>query len=911
MRAHRGLLLLLLLGPTAALAYWAETHEVLNKLAFQKGKWPSFTRAGQQVENADQYLSRVLFLNDGQYRMLKGVPFAPGKCVNDLCVYPRADLPTDEPIETHSAMRWLARGGLWEDGFRSYEEATKWGGLRAVNHFQVPVGARSASGGYSGLTTNAKNVATHVAYVDLLRSGIPAPSWAMGANSGGDDNHWSWVAVGESMVRFYTEEKVERRESGLAAALRSAGQVMHLIEDNTVPDHARDLAHPGDGYEEYVKDHLDVPMDLDPNEWTTYPHKYIEQKGIVAFWDRDVYSTSPGVTLSLTEPPGISEFTQANFLAWNVKNAGPVPVHFTTVPYTWEVGFGTFPWPRYFPPNGSSGYYGASVPGTYPLAKLMRFEADPTVYQPNDVNAPTLESTSNIIDDKCWKDYAPPLLRHALGYAQSVVPMMLQQARAEVVPDPAEPMTRAKVRLWNLAPGDSPYAVTWRVDEVQLLALNVPKEAGAPANAPISVTFPSDTVVPPGMMAESQSFTITAKQRGLLSAASYSVVIVKAHLGDTTKLPLTFGVPIPNAFPVVRQLELVDLTMPATVTTICDTNGCGDESVVVSVRQPFDQALRLSVELFAPEVDLLGAPADSRVKEAAAADARLAGLAVGSWIPTSTGLPDFAAPRWPASEVFSTSPANLSPTNTGRLFRLEDAKDMPTQGAVPLELTLHLSEFIQKDSEALAASESTHLAIWTTSGGLFLVRLVLWPLFGNQTAVRIATDFACDVPGDTVAPWISVGGCLSPASRPQCDMSPSKQYSYGKVTAPWSGVGGFVVGTDFTAAAVAGTNTLKIDSIGGMPVTSGFLGGIEPVCSPSTLSTWMQTTQTLACNPGPGGVLYSSTYTEGGPYCPSTPQKMVALSATLKPRWQYPDKDFWENTFGRKDQLPDFTLTAH
>lgn len=644
MRVDRRLVLLLALGPASAVAYWAESHESFNKLVFQKTEWPAFSRAGQSVATPDQYLSRVLFLNEGQYRTLKGVPFNPPRCLINTCVY-TADKPTDAPSESHSAWRWMARGGLWEDGFENYQQATRWGGLRAVNHFHVPVGARSAGGGYRGLTANSKNVATHIPYYDLLRSGIDATAWAMGANSGGDDNHWSWLAVGESMARFYTEESTERREAGLAGALRAAGQVMHLIEDNTVPDHARDLAHPGDGYEEYVKDHLGVLALLAPSGWTTFPLKYVEEKGLAAFWDRDVYSTAPAVTLSNSEPPGISEYTQANFLAWNVKMVGDAPVYFSTIPYTWEVGYAGFPWPKYRPPNGASLYYGGPVAGSLPLSKLMRFEADEYTFQPNDVDSPTLATMNNRIDSACWAEYTPPLLQHALGYARSVMPLVLQQARAEVVPDPAEPMTRAKVRLWNLAPPGSPYAVTWRLDDVRLMALNVPKEAGAPANAPIPVTFSADTRVPPGEMVESQAFTITAKQRGLLSAASYSAVIVKAHLGDAAKLPLTFGVPIPNAFPVVRQLELTDLTQPATATTSCDTNGCGDETVVVSVRQPFDQSMRLSVELFAPEVDLLGAPADARVKQAAAADVRLAGLAVGSWIPASGNLPDFAAPR--------------------------------------------------------------------------------------------------------------------------------------------------------------------------------------------------------------------------------------------------------------------------
>lgn len=911
MRRPRTLGLVALVVAAPALGYWAETHEVFNKAVFQKSAWPAFQRGGQPVTTPDGYLSRVLYLNDGQYRFLRGVPFSPPACFGNTCSY-SADKPTDAPTERHTAWRWTARGGLWEDGFENYTQATRWGGLRAVNHFHVPLGARSAGGGYSGITRNAQNVASHQPYVGLLRSGISTTQWVLGANSGGDTNYWGWPAVGESMERFYLEKTQERRESGLASALRAAGQVMHLIEDNTVPDHARDLAHPGDGQEEYVKDHLATLKDLPPGQWITFPLKYIEDKGLAGFWDRDVYSTSPAVTLSATEPPGISEYTQANFLAWNVKDVGGVQAYFSTVPYTWNVGFDAFPWPRYQPPNGATAYYGPSVAPSLSLPRLMHFEADEFTFQPNDVNSLNPATLNNQIDAACWADYAPPLLQHALGYARSVLPLMLPAARAEVVPDPTEPITRAKVRLWNLAPPGSAYAITWRLDDAQLMALNVPQQAGAPSNAPIPITFSTDTVVAPGTMAESLPFTITAKQRGLLSSASYSAVVVKAHAGDTVRTPLTFGVPIPNGFPIVRQLELTDLTTPATVTVSCDTDACGDETMTASVRQPFEQSLRLSVELFPPWVDVLGEPADARVKAAAEADVHLAGLAVGSWIPTvGAPLPDFNAPRWPASQTFGAVPPGLVQSGAARFFRADTAPDSPTPGEVPLTLTLRLNEFIRADPDALLASESTHLAIWTTSGALYLVRLVLWPLFARTPAAQLAADVAACGFSDVAVAWLSVGGCVSPSSAPTCDLGPSRQFSFGKVLSPWTGVGGFSVGPDFGGRAVSGTNTLKIVTLGGVQVPAMPLGGIDPVCSADELSRWGSRTVSLSCNPGSGGGRYESTYTEGGPVCASTRQKLVPLSATLRPRHDYPDVDFWRYTLGRTDPLPDFTLTAH
>ncbi len=104
-----------------------------------------------------------------------------------------------------------------------------------------------------GFNAQIPDFATGAPFIDLFRKGISVTRWVQNGTSGGKTNLWGYPTVVRSMQKFYRETDELKRDSALAAAFRSLGQVEHLIEDNTVPDHTRDLLHPGAGFEEYLK----------------------------------------------------------------------------------------------------------------------------------------------------------------------------------------------------------------------------------------------------------------------------------------------------------------------------------------------------------------------------------------------------------------------------------------------------------------------------------------------------------------------------------------------------------------------------------------------------------------------------------------------------------------------------------
>lgn len=306
------------------------------------------------------------------------------------------DKPTDPPSLSLPLYCWVVKGGFWEDGFSGMEDGTKWGGRRAVNHFHDPLA--TGGGGYTGLLD--ENALESTPMLNLVRRGISVTEWVMNAQSGGADgkNHWGYPTIGEGLHRAFSERELAKRESGLASAFRAMGQVMHLISDNTVPDHARDLAHPGDGFEEWLRDDARFKKlfgHTPAATWTIFPVRTLATDGIRAFWDRDVYSASPAATLSgLT--PGIAEFTNANFLAWSHLKRGPADIDFSTVPKNTGEGFKRsprlgslaptlaflplpridnlveYPWPQL---DSRDGNLFPSAPGSLPLPPVAVFDS--------------------------------------------------------------------------------------------------------------------------------------------------------------------------------------------------------------------------------------------------------------------------------------------------------------------------------------------------------------------------------------------------------------------------------------------------------------------------------------------------------------------------------------------------------
>lgn len=770
-----------MLVTTGALAFWAPNHQDINVQVLREGTpWGTdITRSGEAITSFDEYLQRVLYVSaepvpldsndeadtsneacrDNRKDLVIGVPFQ-----NSPREVMASDKPTDAPSLRLPLWCWVVRGGFWEDGFLNLTEGTKWGGRRAVNHFHDPLA--SGGGGYTGLTD--VNDFASAGYLNLIRRGISATEWVNNGVSGPYDgkNEWGYPTIGEGLHRAFTEEKLEKRESGMAAAFRAMGQVMHLISDNTVPDHARDLAHPGDGFEEwlardptYKKLFGHTPV----STWVVFPVRTLANDGLRGFWDRDLYTTSAASTLGGVTP-GIAEFTNANFLAWSHLKRGPLDLDFSTVPKDVGEGFKRlprlgshnaltlflrtdnlveYPWPRLAAQNGN---LFPSEPGSLPLPAVAVF----------DTNWANGFSGPNVLNTEAWRNYAQPLMAHAHGYAQSVLSLGLQPARAELYPAVSGTLGRVGVRLWNLWPASSPHALTWHVVDIELVSIK-PDNVVVPNGERVNPINTISQDVGPGQVLNT-SLELNFGQLATLARSTHVAVLVTGRINNAERTPLKFAVPIPNGFPMVKQQLTKDQTQlyTAPAQDCCMFGTCNKCGAQQAFRNPISQVVTGEIEIIPNERDIFMKKAPAEVKAAMKRDARVSGVALLAWNqPNAT----FGAPtRTMNATSLILLNSNLERINNGYWIRPERAPDAE-ESKINFTVSLDPRDFYvpatnDPTADGARATGTIYLAVWMTSGALYLHRLVFWPMAHNQAAQAVfGGEVQCQL---SSAPWIQL-----------------------------------------------------------------------------------------------------------------------------------------------------------
>lgn len=236
------------------------------------------------------------------------------------------------------------------------------------------------------------------------------------------DNVWSWQNARRSYLNGLTRSTEEERKPWLAAAFRSLGQVMHLVQDKAVPAHVRNDGHlDPDPYEVYIE----------ANARTIESYTPVFYDGPLGsgsnaplqLWDSNRYNgTDPNVTL--TRSIGLAEYTNANFLSndtlfsennlndWiplNDKHYFPFPRRSDTTLFsepTGASGNGYAIYRKYF--EKTSG--GVSVRHLATASRLYvpELEADPP---------PVVFG----LDDQCHSDYAEKLIPRAVGYSAALL----------------------------------------------------------------------------------------------------------------------------------------------------------------------------------------------------------------------------------------------------------------------------------------------------------------------------------------------------------------------------------------------------------------------------------------------------------------------------------------------------------
>jgi hypothetical protein len=167
-------------------------------------------------------------------------------------------------------------------------------GARSLNHFHNPLTNAGLSTNYSALTWATMPVGT--------QNFAPISSWY-------DVRNYYFKAL--------TSADKTTRDDYFAQTFQGVGQVMHLVQDMSVPAHTRGDKHPslfgigGDPYEKwFLKSTAPVISSYSSyNNYTPYTSSFI----IPQLFDSDQYGNNPSITTSANI--GLSEYTNANFLS--------------------------------------------------------------------------------------------------------------------------------------------------------------------------------------------------------------------------------------------------------------------------------------------------------------------------------------------------------------------------------------------------------------------------------------------------------------------------------------------------------------------------------------------------------------------------------------------------------------------
>lgn len=183
---------------------------------------------------------------------------------------------------THTSRGWIRYGSKRED-----DKAPP----RSKHHFYEPISEQ-------GLTDGA----------DFW--GRPSYEWALN----GDGNDWSWFDAQNYLFNALTNSSIQDRDDNFGRLFRSLGHVIHLLEDTSQPEHARNDNH---FFVTYIEGY-EKRMGARAFSYTAQSLNWRVQgingmRSLRDFWDKDLYigqQPPPGDQVAM----GLAEFTHSNYL---------------------------------------------------------------------------------------------------------------------------------------------------------------------------------------------------------------------------------------------------------------------------------------------------------------------------------------------------------------------------------------------------------------------------------------------------------------------------------------------------------------------------------------------------------------------------------------------------------------------
>jgi len=305
-----------------------------------------------------------------------------------------------EMFDGKEVFKWLNDGGEYEDsppfslgGFLT---------LRYLNHFHNPLtdlGFFDTGSGGSSLST-----------IEWFES--PAGT----QNSGGN---YSWYDVREYFYHALTDQAIKDREENFADTFRGLGQLMHLVQDMSVPLHTRNDGHLLYSYEKWVADNHDkllLSASVSFDQSAIGNVNPISSIPAANLFDTNQYDgPNPDPAVTLRPDIGLAEYSCANFLSRDTMFTDDFPFpkaeHCVIVLDT--------------PPNGipnldrkyissTNGHPGEQINHLAIVSYLDYFRK---VYFPN-ISSEQLPVS---LDPACYDEYASKLIPRAVGYSAGLL----------------------------------------------------------------------------------------------------------------------------------------------------------------------------------------------------------------------------------------------------------------------------------------------------------------------------------------------------------------------------------------------------------------------------------------------------------------------------------------------------------
>lgn len=272
------------------------------------------------------------------------------------------------------------------------------------------------------------------------------------------NNAWSWKKAREYFYEGLTLISKTEREKALADSFRAIGQVMHLVQDMSVPAHTREDPHSYfEPYEKYTDDKTNtLNYILEP---FPYWGQATSPNAPKQFWDSDLYDGSiPYISGNI----GLAEYTNANFASIDTIFSETLDV---SHPYYFT-----------FPRKSSAVLYEEVNPQTNKKTKYFRIQQDSEIIEHFAVAGklyslfegwPNFQRQFISLDDKCHEDYAQKLIPRAVGYSAGLLNYFFRGTLEVTMPDSyiysitdgsliPQQFTRLKAKVRNSTPDSIP-----------------------------------------------------------------------------------------------------------------------------------------------------------------------------------------------------------------------------------------------------------------------------------------------------------------------------------------------------------------------------------------------------------------------------------------------------------------------